>query len=65
MTAIIGKVRERRRGPYYPHLYIVKDDGEPSLRMWALSALVEDRQDALPSYNQWLTTLNQHVSNYK
>ncbi|KAH8110249.1 hypothetical protein DFH11DRAFT_1621669, partial [Phellopilus nigrolimitatus] len=34
-----------RRGPYYPHLYIVKEDGEPPLRLWALSYLVQDRAD--------------------
>ncbi|CAH7665815.1 Sec23/Sec24 trunk domain-domain-containing protein [Phakopsora pachyrhizi] len=62
VTAIVGKIRESRRGPYYPHLYIVKEDGEPSLRMWALSMLVEDRQDALPSYHQYITTLKDKVN---
>jgi protein transport protein SEC24 len=32
-----------RRGVYYPHLYVVKEDGEPPLRLWALSALIQDR----------------------
>ncbi|KAH8112520.1 hypothetical protein DFH11DRAFT_1608257 [Phellopilus nigrolimitatus] len=30
---------ETRRGPYYPHFYIVKEDGEPPLCLWALSCL--------------------------
>ncbi|CAG8693979.1 3149_t:CDS:10, partial [Racocetra fulgida] len=31
VNAIIGKTRESRRGVYYPHLYIVKEDGgDPS-----------------------------------
>lgn len=40
-----------------PQLYVVKEDGEPSLRMWALSMLIEDRQEPAPSYNQFLTML--------
>ena len=62
MNAIIGKIRESRRGPYYPHLYVVKEDGEPSLRIWALSLLVEDRQDARPSYHQYINALKDKVS---
>ena len=38
-----------------PHLFVCKEDGEPSLRMWALSCLIEDRQEPAPSYNQFLT----------
>ena len=62
VNRIIGKVREARRGPYYPHLYVVKEDGEPSLRMWALSMLVEDAQPPLPSYQQWLTNIKDKVN---
>jgi protein transport protein SEC24 len=61
VNAIIGKIRESRRGAYYPHLYVVKEDGEPSLRIWALSLLVEDRQDALPSYHQYINALKDKV----
>ncbi|KAI5475328.1 hypothetical protein MNV49_001632 [Pseudohyphozyma bogoriensis] len=62
VNAIIGKVREARRGPYYPHLYVVKEDGEPSLRQWALSCLIEDRMEQLPSYNQWIGQLKDKVN---
>lgn len=62
VNAIIGKVREMRRGPYYPHLYVVKEDGEPGLRQWALSLLVEDRADQMPSYSQFLTQLKDKVN---
>ncbi|KAH8917910.1 CPII coat sec24 protein [Atractiella rhizophila] len=62
VNAIIGRVRSRRRGPYYPHLYIVKDDGEASLRMWALSCLIEDRQEQLPSYHQFLGQVKDRVN---
>ena len=51
-----------RRGPYFPHLYIVKEDGEPHLRLWALSALIQDRADVLPSYQQFVNTLKEKVS---
>ena len=50
-----------RRGPYYPHLYVVKEDGEPALRLWALSMLIQDRADVLPSYSQFLTSIREKV----
>lgn len=50
-----------RRGVYYPHLYVVKEDGEPPLRLWALSALIQDRLDVLPSYQQFLGSLKDKV----
>ncbi|KAK4053239.1 COPII subunit [Microbotryomycetes sp. JL221] len=62
VNAIIGKVREMRRGPYYPHLYVVKEDGDAALRQWALSLLIEDRIDNLPSYTQWLGQLKDKVN---
>ena len=62
VNAIIGKVREARRGPYYPHLYIVKEDGDASLRQWALSCLIEDRLETTQSYGQFLGMLKDKVS---
>ena len=62
VRAIVGKVREARRGPYYAHLYVVKEDGEASLRQWALSMLIEDRMDGLPSYQQWLVQIKEGVN---
>lgn len=59
---VIAKTREMRRGPYWPHLYLVKEDGEPSLRQWALSTLIQDRGDYTPSYQQYLNTLRDKVS---
>ncbi|PVF93867.1 hypothetical protein CPB86DRAFT_876799 [Serendipita vermifera] len=59
---IIAKTREMRRGPYWPHLYLVKEDGEPALRQWALSALIQDRGDYTPSYQQYLNTLRDKVN---
>lgn len=60
--AIIQKTRELRRGVYYPHLYVVKEDGEPPLRLWALSCLIQDRADVLPSYQQFINQLKDKVN---
>ncbi|KAH0580954.1 hypothetical protein H2248_012107 [Termitomyces sp. 'cryptogamus'] len=62
VNAVIQKTREMRRGVYYPHLYVVKDDGEPPLRLWALSALIQDRADVLPSYQQFISSLKDKVN---
>ncbi|KAF8644917.1 hypothetical protein AX16_008199 [Volvariella volvacea WC 439] len=63
VNAVVQKVRESRRGPYSPQLYIVKDDGEPPLRLWALSMLIQDRADVLPSYQQFIQSLKEKVGN--
>ncbi|GAA6063672.1 hypothetical protein JCM10212_000408 [Sporobolomyces blumeae] len=62
VNAIIGKVREARRGPYYPHLYIVKEDGDAALRQWALSCLIEDRLETTQSYGQFLGMLKDKIN---
>ena len=64
VNAIIGKTREMRRGVYYPHLYTVKEDGDPSLRLWFLSHIIEDRTDTVMSYHQWLAHLKDKVCIY-
>ena len=40
---------------------MVKEDGEPPLRLWALSCLVQDRADVLPRYQQWVSQLKDKV----
>lgn len=63
VNAIIGFTRQMRRGPYYPTLYLAKDDGEPSIRQWALSQLIEDRSpDGLPSYQQFIQSCLSRVN---
>ncbi|KAI0261673.1 protein transporter SEC24 [Gloeopeniophorella convolvens] len=62
VNAVIQKTREMRHGPYHPHLYIVKEDGEPPLRLWALSGLIQDRADVLPSYQQFIGQLKDKVN---
>ncbi|KAI1319583.1 hypothetical protein F5Y16DRAFT_390768 [Xylariaceae sp. FL0255] len=45
-----------------PHLYIVREDGEPSLKLWAQTLLVEDRADQAVSLAQWMGSLREKVS---
>jgi protein transport protein SEC24 len=44
-----------------PQLYVVKEDGEPGLRLWAQTMLVEDRTDQSPSLQQFMATLRDKV----
>ena len=45
-----------------PPLYLVREDGEPSLRLWAQTLLVEDRADAAMSLGQFMGMLREKVS---
>jgi protein transport protein SEC24 len=45
----------------YPQLYIVKEDGEPGLRLWAQTMMVEDRADQGVSVQQWMGSLREKV----
>ncbi|KAK0263926.1 Protein transport protein sec24 [Friedmanniomyces endolithicus] len=44
-----------------PPMYLVREDGEPSLRLWAQTLLVEDRADQGVSWAQFLGTLREKV----
>lgn len=44
-----------------PHLYIVREDGEPSLKLWAQTLLIEDRAEQGVSAAQWLGQLREKV----
>lgn len=44
-----------------PQLYLVKEDGDPSLKLWAQTLLVEDRADQGESIVQWITKLREKV----
>jgi protein transport protein SEC24 len=62
VNAVLAKSREMLTGSlYYPHLYVVKEDGDPGLRIWAASTLVEDRSDQAPSYQQFLQQVRDKV----
>lgn len=44
-----------------PHLYIVREDGEPSLKLWAQTLMIEDRAEQGVSAAQWLGQLREKV----
>ncbi|KAF7517640.1 hypothetical protein G7054_g13746 [Neopestalotiopsis clavispora] len=66
VRAVIQKSRDHlSRGVgsiIVPHLYIVREDGEPSLKLWAQTLLVEDRADQGMSFGQWMSSLREKVS---
>ena len=66
VRAVIDKSRDQRAkgvgSIVVPHLYVVREDGEPSLRLWAQTLLVEDRADQGVSLAQWMGTLREKVS---
>lgn len=64
VNGIIGKIRRTRltMATIYPTLYVVKEDGDPALRMWFLSHMIEDRGDGTLSYAQYLTNLREQVA---
>lgn len=45
----------------YPHLYLVREDGEPNMRIWFLSHLIEDRLDNQQSYPQFLASVREKL----
>lgn len=63
---VIEKCRDKRGrnvgSIVVPNLYVVRGDGEPSLRVWAGTMLIEDRSDGGMSMQQWLGMLREKVS---
>ncbi len=43
-------------------MYLVLEEGDPGMKMWFLSHLVQDRFDNVMSYHQYLSTLREEVS---
>ncbi|KAG0368603.1 COPII subunit [Gamsiella multidivaricata] len=62
VNLIVGKIKEMRRTAYYPQMYIIKDDGDPALRLWFLSHLIEDRTEPIMGYHQYLGHLKDRVN---
>lgn len=65
VRAVVEKARDHRAKGVgsitVPPLYVIREDGEPSLRMWAQTLLVEDRADAAMSLQQWMGHLREKV----
>ncbi|KAJ9655658.1 COPII subunit [Neophaeococcomyces mojaviensis] len=66
VRAVIAKSRDHRAkgvgSIVVPHLYVVKEDGEPGLKLWAQTMLVEDRADQGMSMQQFYGMLREKVS---
>lgn len=62
VNAIIARVRESRRGPYWPTVVLVKEDGDPAYRLHALSLLVEDRFEQTSGYMQFIGQMRDKVN---
>ncbi|KAK3724482.1 COPII subunit [Vermiconidia calcicola] len=65
VRAIVEKSRDHRGkgcgSIILPPLYLIREDGEPSLRLWAQTLLVEDRADQGVSGAQFLGMLREKV----
>ena len=65
VRAVVEKSRDHKtRGVgsiIVPHLYVVREDGEPGMRLWAQTMLVEDRADQGVSLKQWLGMMREKV----
>lgn len=66
VRAVVSKSRDHQAkhvgSIIYPHLYVVKEDGEPGLRLWAQTMLIEDRADQGVSLQQWMGIMREKVS---
>lgn len=66
VRAVIDKSRDHRAkgvgSIIVPHLYVVREDGEPGIRLWAQTMLVEDRADQSMSLMQWMGMMREKVS---
>lgn len=65
VRAVVDKSRDHRSlgcgSIVVPPLYLIREDGEPSLRLWAQTLLVEDRADQGVSGAQFLGLLREKV----
>ena len=65
VRAVVEKARDfKSRGVgsiIVPHLYVVREDGEPGIRLWAQTMLVEDRAEQGSSLKQWLGLMREKV----
>jgi protein transport protein SEC24 len=65
VRAVVEKSRDQRSkgcgSIIVPPLYLIREDGEPSLRLWAQTLLVEDRADQGVSGAQFLGMLREKV----
>jgi protein transport protein SEC24 len=65
VRAVVEKSKDHRAkgvgSIVVPTLYVIKEDGDPSLKLWAQTLLVEDRADQGVSLQQWMGMLREKV----
>ncbi|KAF2801929.1 COPII component protein [Mytilinidion resinicola] len=65
VRAVVEKSKDHRAkgvgSIIVPTLYVIKEDGDPSLKLWAQTLLVEDRADQGVSLQQWMGMLREKV----
>lgn len=65
VRAVVEKSRDRKAqhvgSVIVPPLYVIREDGEPSLRLWAMTLLIEDRAEQLGSLTMWLGSIREKV----
>lgn len=59
---VISKLRQKSDSITWQSLFIIKEDGDPALRLWASTFLVEDRTQDIPSYYQFLTSIRDKLN---
>ena len=68
VRAVVEKSRDHKSSGVgsiiVPHLYVVREDGEPGMRLWAQTMLVEDRADQGVSLKQWLGMMREKVRRF-
>ncbi|KAI9188184.1 COPII subunit [Blastocladiella emersonii ATCC 22665] len=64
LANLVAKIRDDAllHNSRWPTAFVVKEDGDPALRMWTLAMLVEDRHEFGPSLPQFLNQLREKVA---
>jgi protein transport protein SEC24 len=67
VRAVVEKSRDHRAkgvgSIVVPPLYVIREDGEPSLKLWAQTLLVEDRSEGVASLAQWMGVAREKTMN--
>ncbi|CDO57422.1 hypothetical protein DV495_002065 [Geotrichum candidum] len=62
IRSIIAKLREKKDAITWPYIFFIKESGDPSLRLWASTMLIEDRAEDAPSYYNMLTSIRDKLN---
>ncbi|KAJ9087934.1 COPII subunit [Entomophthora muscae] len=65
VQVILAQNRKEAREVYYQEIHVIKEDGDPSLRLMFLTHMVEDRTNSVQSYHQFINHLKELVNTGK